>query len=238
MTGKLNKDNYRELKKNILIEESFEQMVEISTEFLRFTPHPYEKLNAPYKNRSPFYVREGVLKQLLKAQVKLNSTKNGYKLKIFDAYRPVEVQKFMIEYDKNRVSQENYNSIFADLKEMKKTEVEGIVSHFWSPISKNIDLNPPPHSTGGALDLTIVDNDGVELDMGSKIDELINKSTSDFFTGSKSIYEKNRELLVEVMSFSGFVQLPTEWWHFSYGDQIWAASFKKEERVNAKYGMI
>ena len=238
MTGKLNKDNYRELKKNILIEESFEQMVEISTEFLRFNPHPYEKLNAPYKNRSPFYVREGVLKQLLKAQVKLNSIKNGYKLKIFDAYRPIEVQKFMIDYDKNRVSQEKYDSLFVNLKEIEKNDVECIVSHFWSPISKNIDLNPPPHSTGGALDLTIVDDNGVELDMGSNIDELIDESASDFFIDTESIYDNNRELLVEVMSFAEFIQLPTEWWHFSYGDQIWAASFKKEKRVNAKYGMI
>ena len=231
---------YRELKKKVLIKESYEEMIEIGEEFLRYSPHPYESLGAPYKGKSPFFLRKSVLKKLLLASKNLELIHKGYKLKIFDAYRPLDVQKFMINYDTNRMASEMFGTSFGNLNEEKQVEVKKIITHFWSPISKNIELNPPPHSTGAALDLTIVDANGITLDMGTKIDELSEKSASDYFKNSNTVYEKNRELLVGLMCGVGFTQLPTEWWHFSYGDQIWAVdeADKNKTEINAQYGMV
>jgi len=209
----LNKKTYRDLKKKIIIKECGEKLLELSDDFARFNPHQYMLLNAPYGNKSPFFIREDVLKRLKIAQKKLNSLKAGYRLKIFDAYRPLEVQKFMIDYDTKRFSKE-------------------IAQKFWSPICDDVKLNPPPHSTGAALDLTIVDEADMELDMGTKIDEFVKESHAD------AIENDNRKLLVLVMNFADFVQLPTEWWHFSYGDQIWAVDkLENNFNIEAKYGI-
>ena len=216
----LNKNTYRAIKEKIIIKECYEEMLEIPNSFLRFFPHPYLHVGAPYNDKSPFYLRSGVLERLHVAQKQLSTLKIGYRLKIFDAYRPLEVQKYMIDYDTKR-----YSKKVADM--------------YWSPISNNVALNPPPHSTGGALDLTIVDENGVELDMGTKIDEFVKAAHSNF-KGLSSTCRENRNLLYEVMTFTGFTQLPTEWWHFSYGDQIWAIGKIDENslHVEAKYGII
>ena len=229
----LDKNTYRVLKQKTLINECYEEMVEIPTLFARFSPHPYEKLGAPYGEKSPFYLRREVISKLRVAQEKLDSLKSGYRLKIFDAYRPISVQKFMILYDTNRLSLEMFNTAFKELSNENSLEVQKKVSHFWSPIGEDADLNPPPHSTGGAVDLTIVDEKGIELDMGTKIDELVDAAESNYYIGKDISFEKNRELLLEVMSYAGFTQLPTEWWHFSYGDQIWALDNNRD----AKYGI-
>jgi len=229
----LDKTTYRALKQKVAIKECGEKLVEISAEFLRFSPHPYEKLNAPYSGKSPFFLRESVVSCLLKAQERLDSLKRGYRLKIFDGLRPISVQRFMIEYDTNKIALERFNTAFKELSDEQKKEVDNTVSYFWSPINDNIELSPPPHSTGGALDLSIVDADGIELDMGTDIDELVDASESNYYEGSGTLYESNRKLLVEVMTFAGFTQLPTEWWHFSYGDQIWAL----DNKTLAKYGI-
>ena len=210
----LNKNTYRDLKSKIIIKECDEKLVEISKDFARFSPHPYLHVDAPYGDKSPFFVRTEVLNALHVAHKRLESLKNGYRLKIFDAYRPLEVQKYMIEYDTKKYSKE-------------------IAQKFWSQISDDIALNPPPHATGAAIDLTIIDNNNLELDMGSKIDEFIDASESDFKNISPTC-RANRDLLLRVMSEAGFTQLPSEWWHFSYGDQIWAI----EHNTYAKYGLI
>ena len=49
------------------------------------------------------------------------------------------------------------------------------------------------------------------------------------------IWNSRRNLLREVMNKFGFAQHPYEWWHFSYGDQLWAW---KNKKANALYGKI
>ena len=62
------------------------------------SPHPYEKLGAPYKERSPYYLRATVLKSLVEAQKQLQLHHPNWRIQIFDAYRPLEVQQFMVDY--------------------------------------------------------------------------------------------------------------------------------------------
>lgn len=83
----------------------------------------------------------------------------------------------------------------------------------------------PPHSTGGAIDLTLATSIDNELDMGTSLSASPEESDNGCFTSAENISDlakENRRLLVDAMSKVGFVNYPTEWWHWSYGDRYWA----------------
>jgi D-alanyl-D-alanine dipeptidase len=82
-----------------------------------------------------------------------------------------------------------------------------------------------PHSTGGAVDLTLCTADGVELDMGTPIDATPVASDNACFTAALNIPPEavgNRRILIDALTAAGLVNYPTEWWHWSYGDRYWA----------------
>jgi zinc D-Ala-D-Ala dipeptidase len=81
----------------------------------------------------------------------------------------------------------------------------------------------PPHSTGGAIDLTLATNDGDELDMGTPVNASPEESQGACYTSAQGISGKairNRGLLIDAMRAAGFVNYPTEWWHWSFGAAI------------------
>lgn len=89
------------------------------------------------------------------------------------------------------------------------------------------------HETGGAVDVALCDDNGVDFDYGTKFHEY-NDST---FTRNRYITKKqrkNRRRLVRIMRRYGFVNFPGEWWHFSYGDRMWSAY--KGKRNGGIYG--
>ncbi|MCH9630870.1 MAG: D-alanyl-D-alanine dipeptidase [Chlamydiia bacterium] len=73
------------------------------------------------------------------------------------------------------------------------------------------------HNRGAAVDVTLVDFEGNELDMGSNIDEMGEIAHRDYDNLPAKIIA-NRTLLEDVMVNSGFIPLPTEWWHFDDAD--------------------
>ena len=90
------------------------------------------------------------------------------------------------------------------------------------------------HSYGMALDLTLVDADGVELDMGTGFDdmtELSHPALEDGFVLAGSLSEQqlaNRRLLRAAMQQAGFQGINTEWWHFDCGDrELVRATFRR-----------
>lgn len=72
------------------------------------------------------------------------------------------------------------------------------------------------HSRGLAIDLSIVDSVGNELDMGTDHDYFGREAHQDFFDLPKGVLE-NRKLLTGLMEKYGFSPIRTEWWHFNYG---------------------
>lgn len=89
------------------------------------------------------------------------------------------------------------------------------------------------HQTGGAVDVVLLKHNK-EVDMGTAYAE----HTLKVLTHSKEITSEQREarkLLCKVMSEAGFVNYPAEWWHFCYGDQMWAAY---KNRRKAIYGKV
>ncbi|MFM8443552.1 MAG: M15 family metallopeptidase [Methylococcus sp.] len=186
--------------------------------FLLTEPPPYAALGAPYDAASPWMLRSGVLEALLLAQQALDDRRPGWRLKIFDAYRPNAVQAFMVNHEFLQLSGGRPVEVVA---EPERTALLERAYRIWAEPSDN-PATPPPHSTGAALDLTLADEMGREVSMGSPIDENSDRSNPDYFAGRDAVVHANRQLLREVMTAAGFRRHPFEWWHFSLGDQLWA----------------
>ena len=81
------------------------------------------------------------------------------------------------------------------------------------------------HSFGMAVDVTILDEEGRELDMGTGFDDMTELShpaleTEMLATGRLTARQAaNRQLLRDAMFGAGFVGIKTEWWHFDCGDR-------------------
>ena len=221
----------------IPIKDNGDKLIAIPSCLKFFDPHPYSHLGAPYKDKTSIWkLREEVVNRLLKVNDYLIS-KSSFNLLIYDSWRPLEVQEFMfkraflLECEKSDIdiSFENIKSYPSILKKVEK---------FWAYPSYDTRC-PPPHSTGGALDVCLSDKDGNLVEMGSMVDQMDETSNPYFYANIKNeeaiIWNSRRNLLREIMTKFGFAQHPNEWWHFSYGDQLWAW---KNKKANALYGKI
>ena len=166
-----------------------------------------------FSNTEVIELRSGLIERLRSAKKTL---KPGWNFKIWDGYRTLHTQGLLYEDYWNRLKKEN--------PEWPDSELKKAVEIFVSFPSKDIAL-PAPHNTGGAVDLTLVDEKGNDIQMGTDFDEFHVKSYTDHFsdkTGLEAIFHQNRMLLKKVLEDVGFVNYHEEWWHFSYGDQEWA----------------
>lgn len=209
----------------IPIQECGERLVPIPDGLFSLEcPHPYRELGAPYGDCSPFCLREGVLERLLEAQEILQTTHRGWRLRIFDAFRPVAVQQFMVDQTLADLAEERGLKL-RRLSDSQRQELLEQVYQFWAVPSLDPE-DPPPHATGGAVDLTLANATNQVVNMGSPIDEISPRSHPDYFATATSdpeqSYHRHRQLLAEVMRQAGFAQHPQEWWHFCYGERMWA----------------
>jgi zinc D-Ala-D-Ala dipeptidase len=225
----------------IPIAECGEALIEIPQSLAIALPHTYQALGAPYGNKSPFYLRTGIIDRLEIAQSFLQTIHPDWQIKVFDAYRPISVQRFMVEHTLGELA-DSQGLDRASLSMLQEQELMAQVLQFWA-IPSDDPSTPPPHSTGAAVDVTLVDRQGQEINMGSPIDEISDRSFPNYFQTAtdpeaRSIHQ-HRQLLFQIMNKSGFQRHPNEWWHFSYGDQMWAWLTRIEsgsETAIAHYG--
>ncbi|PSM48537.1 D-alanyl-D-alanine dipeptidase [Chroococcidiopsis sp. CCALA 051] len=222
----------------IQITECGEPLVKIPLEkFAVESPHPYQLLGAPYQGRSPYHLRQGVLDRLLQAQTYLQQSHPQWRIQIFDAYRPIAVQRFMVDYAFSLVLQAEGLTV-EQLSPDRQQALWQQVYQIWA-IPSTDPKTPPPHSTGAAVDITLVDAAGMTVNMGSPIDEMSARSQPDYFASSadpvEQKYHERRQLLQDIMLKAEFTRHPGEWWHFSFGDQMWAWL---SDRPVAQYGGI
>ena len=107
---------------------------------------------------------------------------------------------------------------------MSPEELERRLSDFVARPVKRLD-RPAPHTTGGAVDLTLC-RDGVPLDMGTGFDDLTPLAYTDALerdcpAGLEEARD-NRRMLYHLMTAVGFVNYSCEWWHYAYGERQWA----------------
>ena len=154
----------------IKINECNEPLISIPKSILRLTPHPYMSLGAPYlTGADPWVLRRSVLNRLIRAQQYLFEINPQLQLALFDAWRPISVQKFMFNY----TIQETCKSRGIDINDLSvnggSNDVIEDVGRFWAKPSFD-PLTPPPHCTGAAIDLTLADLTSKPLDLGGEID--------------------------------------------------------------------
>jgi zinc D-Ala-D-Ala dipeptidase len=212
---------------SVHIEDDGEPLVPLTGLSLE-APPPYVALGAPYGAWGPWFLRRSAFARLLDAQRRLETLQPGWRLHLLDAWRPLAVQAFMVEYTDQLLRRTE-----PDLDDVARRER---VLSYWAPPSEN-PATPPPHSTGAAVDLTLLDAEGRQANMGSPFDEPTERSHPNHFeSASDSVgleAHANRTRLGLVMRDSGFVRHPQEWWHFSYGDRAWA---REQDLAVARYG--
>ncbi len=129
-------------------------------------------------------IRKAVAVALIKANEEFQAI--GYRIKFFDCYRPLDVQKIMWEV----------------------YPVEGYVANPYT--SGSI------HNRGGAVDITLVDESGKALDMGTEFDFFGKEAHHTYLDLPGKILE-NRQVLKSIMEKYGFKSIKTEWWHYNFG---------------------
>jgi D-alanyl-D-alanine dipeptidase len=146
-----------------------------------------------YQGLNRAYLRREVAEKLSRAQQSLKRRFPDYSLQILDAARPRSVSRKMFE-------------------KMKGTRFEKFVAN---PATGSM------HNFGVAVDITIIDGDGNELDMGPTP---FRKSTLEIYWHYAMMkmgfdvsdeQRNNRKLLSDTMQSAGFYPLSHEWWHFN-----------------------
>ena len=132
------------------------------------------------------YLRKSTAKALVKANEEFKSL--GYRIKLFDCYRPLSVQKKMWKI------------------------LPG--THYVANPAKG-----SKHNRGTAVDLTLVDAQGKELDMGTPFDFFGKKAHHTCTTLPKKVLE-NRKLLKDVLNKYNFKSIFSEWWHYEYRPEM------------------
>ncbi|WP_396157392.1 M15 family metallopeptidase [Flavobacterium sp.] len=141
------------------------------------------------------FLRVKTVKALLQANKSFLD--KGYKIKIYDCYRPKAIQKKMwkIVPDANFVANPKKGSI---------------------------------HNRGGAVDISLVDLNGKELDMGTQFDFFGKEASHNFLELSDEIIA-NRKLLKDIMLQHNFKSFDSEWWHYNLNGS------NKDEVSNQKW---
>lgn len=172
------------------------------------------------------YVRETVAQKLMEAKKMLPK---GFTFEIFDAWRPYEVQLGL--FDNYRKEIINHATVTMTDEELIKKVCEFVS---FPDKSKQVSY---VHSTGGAVDITILDSNGNKLNMGTSFDDFSEKSYTAWYEQNKSdeLIRNNRRLLHNVLCECGFTNYPAEWWHYDFGDSFWAFYTQKEAIYSSKY---
>ncbi len=159
------------------------------------------------------------------------ATENNFlKAKVYDCaecYTRVKTAKALIEanrdFIKNGVKIKFFDCYRPNSVQYKMWEIVPNPQYVANPVKGSI------HNKGGAVDITLVDLDGNELDMGTDFDFFGKRAYHDNVDLPEEILA-NRKLLKETMEAHGFWSIRTEWWHYnlSAGSNDKVANFKWE----------
>lgn len=130
----------------------------------------------------------------------------GYRLKIYDAYRPDDAVQHFRRWVGNMDDQVMKEEFYPDI-DKRILFKEGYIS------------SRSKHCHGSTVDMTLCDKEGEEIDMGGYFDYFSPTSHSDHTESLTSNQLANRQLLRETMERHGFVIAKSEWWHFAFKDE-------------------
>ncbi len=167
---------------------------------------PLVRLDPALGRRS--FVRSGVADRLAVAQAALPT---GIGLHVVEGHRSLSAQAAIVA---------SYSAeLCAVHPGISPDDLHRLSSRFVAPVGV------APHVAGAAVDITLVDAAGEELDLGTPIDATPEQSGGRCYFDSPGVNadaRANRALLARALGSAGLVNYPTEWWHWSYGDRYWA----------------
>lgn len=153
-------------------------------------------------------VRQSIAEMLVKAAEALP---DGIRLSVVEGYRPINIQRAMYQYAFDRVKKEH--PAWNDKQLHRETGRRS------APIDT---ITPPPHITGGAVDIDLINNNNESLDMTSPFHIQDWQQAKLHAPDLSSIAHANRKILEDAFKDSGLTNYADEWWHWSYGDSGWA----------------
>jgi D-alanyl-D-alanine dipeptidase len=158
-------------------------------------------------------VRQRVAEMLAQAA---GALPDGLDIQLIEGFRPLAQQRFMYESLKKEFA--------ARHPEWNKATLHRITNTLSAPPD---DPCPPPHTTGGAVDLCLIRMPArAVLDMTSPFDR-DEKSAPTKLAGLSAEAQSNRDLLIRTLEATGLTNYTGEWWHWSYGDSGWALRLHK-----------
>lgn len=204
-----------------------EELVEIKEGNGIFIEMMYPKLNlSSAVNKA--YLRKSVADMLYEARKILPKE---YGLKIWDAWRPLKLQEELYYKYKEDIIKEFH------LENLSEEDLENEIAKYVSLPVADIEM-APLHATGGAVDVTLTDRLGNDLNLGVGFDEFTDRTCTNYYEknveANKEIV-KNRRILYHIMTIAGFTNLPSECWHYDYGDKAWAFFSDKPIIYNGKF---
>lgn len=153
-------------------------------------------------------LRERVAKMIIQAA---NALPDGLRLQIVEGYRPLSVQR---EHFKHSLGEAR-----GRMPGASEAQIQAEAGRYSAPPDAP---TPPPHTTGGAVDLEIIDESGERLDFMSPFEITDSRGAAMDAPGISSEAKKNRALLCSVLEPTGLTSYVDEWWHWSFGDNGWA----------------
>lgn len=154
-------------------------------------------------------LRESVAKALAEASKRLP---RGYSFAVIEGWRPRHIQRRM------------YLTALRRWREMhpewSEAHLRRVVNRFSAPPDHR--KVPPPHLTGGALDIMLADARGKRLDHHSPYAPRDPKGYQTDAPDLSPEAKKVRTILRDALASVGITNYPSEFWHYSYGDQGWA----------------
>lgn len=206
---------------SVPIHENQEDWVDLRNQnIIVYGPSPEIPDNHDYT-----YLRKAVYEKLKEAQSHLPK---GLRFCLYEGYRSLSLQKMIFEKQYNNVKQRHPDWVEKDIFLETTKLVAPVLNQDHTP-------NIPPHSTGAAIDVYLIDEHGKAIDMGiHPKDWMMDKDGQLSLTASTHISteaKKNRQIMSKVLSDVGFVNYPTEYWHWSYGDRYWAYVVESRQAI-------
>ena len=189
--------------RHISIVECGEELID----FLEFCPSLI--LDRPRFNyRRETILRRTVAEKLCRANESLPS---GLCFAVVEGWRPPHIQRRMYQAIWNR-----FAALHPDWSEMR---LKRLVNRYSAPMSSRV---PPPHTTGAAVDLVLADESGRVLDHTTPFDPYNPACFALNAPGLSETARRTRRILADALLAAGLTNYPSEYWHWSYGDQGWA----------------
>ena len=167
------------------------------------------------------HVREGVARALVEAA---DALPPGLGLLVWDGYRSLETQLALFNG--------HLNELIALHPDWPADLLEEEAARYVTPPSRSA-IAPPPHLTGGAVDLTLTGADGQPLDLGTTFDAFVDAAGARALEDVPGPSRDHRRILFWAMTSAGFTPYVEEWWHYDLGDQFWGLQSGQTARYGA-----